>query len=121
VPRTIPIESVVEKILQELRPPMTRLVVGDISLSIWCPSPGSMDIEMVKHIEALRIPYIKGKPNVLLHDLGSFKDDPVIAGRLKNIFMPNNHTFVPSYCISPQDASSSDVYFQFSCQYIWFG
>jgi hypothetical protein len=76
---------------------MTRLVVGDISLSLWSPSPGSMDDEMAKHIEALRIPYLKGKPNVLLHDLGSFKDDPVLAKRLKNIFMPNNHTFVLSY------------------------
>ena len=97
VPKAPKLESEVNKLLEEIRPAMTRLVMGDISLPIWSPTPGSMDNEMVKHIEALRIPYLKGKPNVLLHDLGCFKDDPILARRLKNIFMPNNHTFVTSY------------------------
>jgi hypothetical protein len=98
VPKTpnLKVESEVKKLLEEIRPAMTRLVTGDIYWPLWSPSPGSMDSEMAKHIEALRIPYLKGKPNVLLHDLGSFKDDPILARRLKNIFMPNNHTFVSS-------------------------
>jgi len=99
VPKISTIESEIDKFLTELRPAMTGLVTGEIFLPLWSPGPGSMDSEMAKHIEALRIPYLKGKPNVLLHDLGSFKDDPVLVGRLKNIFMPNSHTFV--YLLSP--------------------
>jgi hypothetical protein len=90
------VESAVNIFLEEIRPATTRLVTGNISFSLWSPSPGSMDDEMAKHIEALHIPCLKGKPNVLLHDLGSFKNDPALARRLKNIFMPNNHTFVSS-------------------------
>lgn len=101
VPKIASLDSETDKFLEEIRPRMTRLVIGDISLPLWSPNPGSMDSEMAKHMEDLRIPSTtKGKPNVLLHDLASFKDDPALSRRLKNIFMPNNHTFVLSRIIS---------------------
>lgn len=90
------IQSEVNKILDDLRPAMTRLVEGEICLPVWTPDSSTMGVEMANHIGDLRIPYLNGKPNVLLHHLGSFKEDPALATRLKNIFMPNNHTCVNS-------------------------
>lgn len=68
---------------------MTRLVKGDISLPLWTPE---FEDELSMHLQNLKIPFLKGRPNVLLHDLGSFKDDKNLANRLRNIFMANNHT-----------------------------
>jgi hypothetical protein len=72
---------------------MKRLVAGDIALPLWIPQPEfDVDPEIVAHLTSLKIPCLKGKPNLLLHDLGSFTRAPLLDKRLKNIFMPNNHT-----------------------------
>ncbi|KAF8057442.1 hypothetical protein FPV67DRAFT_1527494 [Lyophyllum atratum] len=73
---------------------MTRLVAGELVLRTWTPNATVMGGEMAAFVRALRIPYLNGKPNVLLHDLGSFERDPSLAARLKNIFMPNHHAFL---------------------------
>lgn len=72
---------------------MKKFVRGEIDLPSWTPSSdSSLDAEIVTHLTSLSIPCLKGKPNLLLHDLGSFTRDPLLDKRLKNIFMPNNHT-----------------------------
>lgn len=71
---------------------MNKLVAGDIVLPAWAPAEGSLDIEIAEHLISLKIPCLKGKPNLLLHDLGSFSRDEQLERRLKNIFMANNHT-----------------------------
>jgi len=79
---------------------MKKLVDGEIALPLWTPSSESdLDPEIVDHLTSLSIPCLKGKPNLLLHDLGSFTRDPILDKRLKNIFMPNSHTWVP--CLFP--------------------
>ncbi|KAF8228667.1 hypothetical protein L208DRAFT_1424348 [Tricholoma matsutake] len=114
VPKIASLDSETDKFLEEIRPTMTKLVIGDISLPLWSPNPGSMDSEMAKHMEALRIPSTtKGKPNVLLHDLASFKDDPALSRRLKNIFMPNNHTFL----VNTSGSGKTRLLFEGLCGY----
>lgn len=88
--------SEINEFLNQLQPAMMKLVLGEICLPLWSPQPGVMSDATSEHISKLRIPFLKGKPNVLLHDLGSFKDDPTLAARINNIFMPNNHTQVTS-------------------------
>ncbi|KIM37392.1 hypothetical protein M413DRAFT_20297 [Hebeloma cylindrosporum] len=87
------IEVDIRTFLSELEPNMKKLVGGDIILPLWSP-PSDMDPELVAHLTSLRIPLLKGKPNLLLHDLGRFSSDFLLEKRLSNIFMPNNHTFL---------------------------
>ena len=84
----------VHRFLTELQPTIRRLVVGDIVLPTWSPSDVFLEPETITHLNSLKIPSLKGKPNLLLHDLGSFTRDVLLERRLRNIFMPNNHTFV---------------------------
>ncbi|KAF8057440.1 hypothetical protein FPV67DRAFT_563842 [Lyophyllum atratum] len=88
------VQSQVKQLLTELRPAMTRLVKGELVLRTWTPGASVIGTEMAAFVRALRIPYLNGKPNVLLHDLGSFERDPSLAARLQNIFMPNHRAFV---------------------------
>lgn len=81
----------VQEFLRRLEPTMKKLVVGDIVLPLWTPS-NMLNPGTIAHLTSLRIPSLKGKPNLLLHDLGCFTRDVLLEKRLKNIFMPNNHT-----------------------------
>ncbi|KAG6908568.1 hypothetical protein DXG01_004126 [Tephrocybe rancida] len=84
--------SDVDGLLAEIRPAMIRLVMGKLGLPTWVPETGH--VHTTAHIRNLHIPYLNGKPNVLLHRLGSFEGDSTLAERLGNIFMPNHHTFL---------------------------
>ena len=86
------IEREVKKLIGEVEPAMQRLVRGELNLPTWTPSDEEFSPEALQHIEKLNIPCVKGKPNLLLHDLGSFKLDEKLGRRLANIFMPYNHT-----------------------------
>ena len=88
------VKADIHRFLTELQPTMRKLVVGDIILPTWSPSGVSLEPETIAHLNSLKIPSLKGKPNLLLHDLGSFTRDVLLEKRLRNIFMPNNHTFV---------------------------
>lgn len=85
-------EKRIGDVLFEIQPMMKRLVMGDIVLPTWSPPQDFVDAETVSHLAFLKIPCLKGKPNLLLHDLGSFARDVELERRLKNIFMANNHT-----------------------------
>ncbi|KAF9482872.1 hypothetical protein BDN70DRAFT_379948 [Pholiota conissans] len=87
------LDAVIDKILEEIKPIMTKLVSGDIVFPTWAPPEGSLAPEVIQHLARLKIPSLKGKPNLLLHGLGSFSRDEELEKRLKNIFMANNHTF----------------------------
>ena len=90
------VKADVHRFLTELQPTIRRLVVGDIILPTWSPSDVFLEPETIAHLNSLKIPSLKGKPNLLLHDLGSFTRDALLERRLRNIFMPNNHTFAKS-------------------------
>ncbi|TFK35170.1 hypothetical protein BDQ12DRAFT_325383 [Crucibulum laeve] len=88
------IQKDVNEFLAELQPSIAKLVAGEISMPVWSPDSEGLDASIVEYLQQLRIPSLKGKPNLLLHDLGSFNHDPLLQKRLKNIFMANNHTFL---------------------------
>ncbi|KAF5335766.1 hypothetical protein D9611_009667 [Ephemerocybe angulata] len=88
------IDGGVKAFLAEIRPALTRLVAGEQSFAAWSPEGRNFSDEVVQHLASLQIPSIKGKPNLLLHDLGSFSTDDRLRKRLDNIFMPSNHTFL---------------------------
>ncbi|KAG6865084.1 hypothetical protein C0991_005228 [Blastosporella zonata] len=74
---------------------MSILVAGNLAVPTWVPTTrDGLDVITARHIEDLHIPFLNGKPNVLMHDLGSFERDPILAARLNNIFMANHHTFL---------------------------
>ncbi|KAF8808854.1 hypothetical protein BYT27DRAFT_7285678 [Phlegmacium glaucopus] len=93
-PQDTAVKADVHRFLTELQPTIRKLVVGDIVLPTWSPSGDYLEPETIAHLNSLKIPLLKGKPNLLLHDLGSFTLDALLEKRLKNIFMPNNHTFL---------------------------
>ncbi|KAF9446423.1 hypothetical protein P691DRAFT_627847, partial [Macrolepiota fuliginosa MF-IS2] len=84
----------VHEFLEEIEESIVRAVDGRVSVPVWTPEDTSTSQGIRRHIANLRIPTMKGRPNLLLHEWGSFKSDPVLKGRLGNIFMPNNHTFL---------------------------
>lgn len=73
-------EKIIEDVLREIRPMMKRLVMGDV-LSTWSPPEDFVDVGTASHLASLKIPCLKGKPNLLLHDLGSFALDVKLERR----------------------------------------
>ncbi|KAF5349975.1 hypothetical protein D9756_009205 [Leucocoprinus leucothites] len=88
------ISNDIQALLDEMEGPLTNVINGRTSLPLWTPKDIAVQPRVRHHLENLKIPIIKGRPNLLLHQLGSFKHDPVLKNRLDNIFMPNNHTFL---------------------------
>lgn len=88
------VDDKVQKFLQEIEESIVQVVDGRVSLPVWAQDDASMNHNIRRHLTNLRIPTLKGKPNLLLHELGCFKNDPLLKRRLNNVFMPNNHTSV---------------------------
>ncbi len=86
------VEKIIGDLLQEIWPMMQRLVMGDVVLPTWSPPEDSVDAGMASHLASLKIPCLSEKPNLILHDLGSFAREVELERRLKNIFMVNYHT-----------------------------
>ncbi|KAG6817695.1 hypothetical protein H0H93_007062 [Arthromyces matolae] len=85
----------IQVLMREIRPAVCRLVSGSLNLETWAPSAENcLDDATATHLRNLHIPCLNGKPNVLLHDLGTFEGQPEFAARLANIFLPNHHTFL---------------------------
>ncbi|KAJ7753845.1 hypothetical protein B0H16DRAFT_1544119 [Mycena metata] len=59
----------------------------------WCPPGGAADASW---LEAQNFPSTGGKPDLLLHNLGSFAQSPDLLDRLTKIFepQPQSHTFL---------------------------
>ena len=74
-------EKSIEDVLLEVRPKMKRLVMGDVVLPTWSPPEDFVDVGTTSHLASLKIPCLKGKPNLLLHDLGSFALDVKLERR----------------------------------------
>ncbi|KAF8737072.1 hypothetical protein AX14_013518 [Amanita brunnescens Koide BX004] len=68
---------------------MALLIEGAVTLPTWTPPP-----DVAFHLDT-PIPCICGKPNMLLHELGYFFDEPELQRRVNNVFMPTS----PSHTI----------------------
>ena len=83
------VDDDIHKILNDVEESLKNFINGYISLPVWFPK----DTPHIRlHLENLKIPMIKDRPNLLLHGWGSFQKDLALKKRLDNIFMPNNHT-----------------------------
>lgn len=93
-PQDSKIEDDIRNFLQEIEGSILQLVDGHISLPVWPPDGVSIGGTYRRHLTKLKIPALKGRPSLLLHNWGRFKSDPILKERLDNVFMPNNHTSV---------------------------
>jgi len=86
------VDDDIHKILSDVEESLKNFINGYISLPVWLPNDTHMQPHIRLHLENLKIPMIKDRPNLLLHGWGSFQKDLALKKRLDNIFMPNNHT-----------------------------
>ncbi|KAJ7164760.1 hypothetical protein C8R43DRAFT_240075 [Mycena crocata] len=87
--------------LETLRPEMEKLVRGEKPLQLWSPPPSSrLDEGTLRHIESLQLccpgPFLVKEFSIILHDLGGFKNDPVLHERTARIFTRQNKFLVNS-------------------------
>ncbi|ESK90352.1 hypothetical protein Moror_13735, partial [Moniliophthora roreri MCA 2997] len=73
-----------------------QVVVGEDSRRIWTPEDeNDPDSDIIDHIRDLCIPHIQESPPlplIILHNLGSFQESPLLQKRLDNIFSPGQDT-----------------------------
>jgi hypothetical protein len=88
------LSSTIRSYLDSLRPSMEKLVRQDKMLKHWSPPTKlNLDKETLQHIESLELCYPSSRDrdfNIILHGLGSFKDDPVLKDRTSRVFTPQN-------------------------------
>ncbi|KAJ7665402.1 hypothetical protein DFH06DRAFT_1470668 [Mycena polygramma] len=87
--------------LDSLRPHMEKLVNGEKTLDTWIPdSDVPVDDDTLRHIKSLKLCrlYRDGLHqrdfSIILHDLGGFKNDPVLNARTTEIFTRQNKFLV---------------------------
>ncbi|TFK68933.1 hypothetical protein BDN72DRAFT_768678 [Pluteus cervinus] len=88
----------IRQFLDELLPGIRSVIFGDAATFDHWPIEGSvsssMDPTVARHIRDLRVPSLGERPSILLHDLGGFRNDPILKNRVANIFLEGNHTFL---------------------------
>ena len=82
-PSTVTTKDVVSAFLASLKPNMV-LIEGVVDLPTWSP-PADVASYLVDPI-----PCARGKPNVLLHELGYFAHEPELQRIVDNVFMPTS-------------------------------
>ncbi|KAJ6486256.1 hypothetical protein C8R47DRAFT_1129695 [Mycena vitilis] len=87
--------------LASLRPHMEKLVNGEKTLDLWIPdSDVAVDNDTLQHIKSLKLcrlcrpGFYQGDFSIILHDLGGFKNDPILNGRTTEIFTRQNKLLV---------------------------
>ncbi|KAJ7137643.1 hypothetical protein C8R46DRAFT_1014362 [Mycena filopes] len=85
------VEAKIDVFRDRLRPVLENFIGRQQSL--WCPAMSEPDFLWFK---AQEFPNHGGKPDLLLHPLGSFATDPALRAELDEIFLPDaeGHTFV---------------------------
>ncbi|KAJ6472329.1 hypothetical protein C8R47DRAFT_1221831 [Mycena vitilis] len=75
----------VNSFLTKLRPELEKFIRSENPLPLWVPAPESPYAEF---LTAMKIPVSQGgRPDMVLHDLGSFERDPELDARLNEIFL----------------------------------
>ncbi|KAJ6521345.1 hypothetical protein DFH09DRAFT_1425033 [Mycena vulgaris] len=80
--------------LENLRPEMEKVIRGEKTLETWSPPTSlELDQETLLHIESLKLcrsDLIVPDLSIILHDLGGFKNDPILKDRTTQIFTRKN-------------------------------
>lgn len=89
------VETEIASFLDSYDTRMKLLVAGEIDLPYWTPSAAYIPIEAREFISNLKIPEIRVEnhslPNMLLHRMGRFQDDPALNERLETLFHKGVH------------------------------
>ncbi|KAK7044915.1 hypothetical protein R3P38DRAFT_182698 [Favolaschia claudopus] len=82
--------------LNEIRPHLATFVGDPAPIYPWEPHPKPSDPDMLAHLESLGIlcPGDHALPLVILKDLGTFDDNPILHSRLDNIFVRGKKTIL---------------------------
>ncbi|KAJ6536553.1 hypothetical protein DFH09DRAFT_1178826 [Mycena vulgaris] len=88
----------VRSYLENLRPGMEKVIRGEKTLKPWSPPTSlELDQETLLHIESLKLcrsDLIVPDLSIILHDLGGFKNDPILKDRTTQIFTRKNKFLV---------------------------
>ncbi|KAJ7510880.1 hypothetical protein B0H11DRAFT_2183616 [Mycena galericulata] len=83
-----------QELLEEIRPLLTEFIKSKQPLTSWTPPLKPLDSNTADHLASLKILALRkqGPPLVILKDLGSFAEDPILESRVKNIFVKGKRT-----------------------------
>ncbi|KAJ6572178.1 hypothetical protein B0H19DRAFT_1256079 [Mycena capillaripes] len=92
--------TAIEAFVERLRPVFEAFIQKVDHMAKWCPPEGTPDFSWLR---AQEFPSSAGKPDLLLHKLGSFGEIEELREQLDDIFKPNaqSHTFVVFSQLSP--------------------
>jgi hypothetical protein len=91
-------EAEIDQMLEKIEPELLDYVGTKIQPPFWKVPDGS-DREWMEHVSSLEIPILHGQPSLLLHGIGDprwHQHDGQFLERIKSIFTPGRHTYVPS-------------------------
>ncbi|KAJ7593955.1 hypothetical protein C8J56DRAFT_424675 [Mycena floridula] len=102
-------------IVQEVRDLMQQLVKGDLDFFPWPPEDkGPTDDEDRSYIAtlALKHNYLKGSsPRIQIHDLGSFRRDPVLNAPVQDLFSGRN-----TFLVNTSGSGKTRLLYEGLCQ-----
>ncbi|KAJ7217642.1 hypothetical protein B0H12DRAFT_330584 [Mycena haematopus] len=87
-----PLPKKAQELLDEIRPLLVTFINDPTPAALWSSSPKPTDPASLAHMESLELMDDRSLPLVILKDLGSFMDDPLLASRVKNIFVRGKKT-----------------------------
>ncbi|KAJ6521344.1 hypothetical protein DFH09DRAFT_1192804 [Mycena vulgaris] len=97
-PASTKIPLAAQAVIERTLPALRRIVAPDWKWETWKPSvPDDESIEkreIYSWLSELEIPLLNGQPNLLLHGLGNFQNDPGMRKRLSAVFIPRGGTFL---------------------------
>ncbi|KAJ7217653.1 hypothetical protein B0H12DRAFT_1241679 [Mycena haematopus] len=86
-----PFPEKAQEVLDEIRP-LVEGFIADTKSYTRVTAPRSADSASLAHMESLELMGRGREPFVILKDLGSFVDDPVLASRVENLFVRGKKT-----------------------------
>ncbi|KAJ7888087.1 hypothetical protein B0H14DRAFT_3127378 [Mycena olivaceomarginata] len=89
-----PFPKKAQELLDKLRPSLATYIRDTEPIGPWHSHPQPTDPALLAHMESLGLlsPEINGLPSMILKDLGSFTNDPVLSSRVRNLFVRGKKT-----------------------------
>jgi hypothetical protein len=91
-------EARIHWMLEKMDPELLGYISTKIQPPFW-QAPDGSDREWMEHVGSLEIPVLDEQPSLLLHWIGDprwHQHDSEFTERIKSIFTPGMHTYVPS-------------------------
>ncbi|KAJ7457623.1 hypothetical protein B0H11DRAFT_207477 [Mycena galericulata] len=90
------ISQTAEEVLRSILPPLQRILAPDWKWEAWKPDDDlrSTNPEIYSWLSELEIPLLHREPNLLLHRLGNFQNDPEMTSRVAAMLKPGAITFL---------------------------